>query len=67
MTQINRLKQLLKTRTRKGVTVRDFPTGFRLAGRIHDLRNKGWVIDTVKKEPVAVYVLKKAPIRREGL
>ena len=33
----------------QGVTINDFPAGFRLAARVKDLRNKGYEIITAKE------------------
>lgn len=51
---------LLKKRPSKGVSVRDFPNGFRLASYIHNLRRKGHIIETHQKHitDIARYVLK---------
>lgn len=46
MTQAERVLELLTVRGPRGVTVLDFPTGFRLSGRIKDLRDAGHPIDT---------------------
>ena len=44
-----------------GVTVRDFPQGFRLATRIHDLKFEGIEI-TSKRGPVSTYILVRPPL-----
>lgn len=31
----------LKRKTRRGISAQDYPKGFRLGARIHDLRSKG--------------------------
>jgi hypothetical protein len=38
----------LQRRPIRGVTALDFPTGFRVAARIHDLRRKGYDILTIE-------------------
>lgn len=52
-----RVLSLLMRRTRKGVSALDFPTGFRLAARIHELRCKGHHINTDIRVKPAVYRL----------
>lgn len=56
---------LLMVRKSKGVTFEDFPAGFRLEARIHDLRHAGYEIARFKM-PLgsthrAGYVLKRRP------
>lgn len=46
-THAQRVLTLLKARKSKGVTFQDFATGFRLAARIHELRNDGHDIVTL--------------------
>ena len=46
MTQAERVLVLLAVRGAEGVTVDDFPRGFRLAARIADLRSAGNPITT---------------------
>ena len=50
MTQADRVLELLRQRGREGVTVLDFPTGFRLSARIKDLRDAGFSIPTGTRE-----------------
>jgi hypothetical protein len=52
-----RVLVLLKRHSRRGVSALDFPTGFRLAARIHELRCKGHPIDTDMRVKPAVYRL----------
>jgi hypothetical protein len=42
----------LRAKKARGVTFEDFPKGFRLAGRIFDLREAGYQIAT-RKEPLS--------------
>lgn len=55
----------LRKNKRLGVTVEDFTLGFRLAARIFDLREAGYVIHS---EPgrVARYILLKEPKQTKG-
>jgi len=57
MNQNTEVLSLLKKRGNRGVTIEDFPRGFRLAARIYDLTLLDHNILTVTKTPVARYVL----------
>lgn len=48
---MNNVLELLKKKGNKGISFKDFPTGFRLAARILDLRQTGWDIIT-QREPM---------------
>lgn len=66
MTQADRVLALLQSRGPEGITVLDFATGFRLSGRIKDLRDAGHHIDTHSQElpggtRVARYTLTTTP------
>jgi len=50
MTQADRVLELLRQRGREGITVLDFPVGFRLSARIKDLRDAGYSIPTGTRE-----------------
>jgi hypothetical protein len=52
-----RVLSKLQKNARSGVSANDFPTGFRLAARIHELRCKGHPIDTDMRVKPAVYRL----------
>lgn len=54
--QSERVLKALERAKLAGVTVRDFPQGFRLAARIHDLKSEGIEI-TSKRGPVSTYIL----------
>lgn len=53
--------KLLRQRKKKGVTLQDFPKGFRLGARIYDLRQLGYKIITAQYLPIARYVLLNDP------
>jgi len=66
MTQAERVLTLLAVRGPDGVTIEDFPRGFRLAARVSDLRNAGNAITTTTLRlpggaKVARYELDRTP------
>lgn len=65
MSQVNRIKELLRKRKGKGISPLDFPTGYRLSGRISELRELGWVINTDQTRfapcTMATYTLIREP------
>lgn len=65
MKQTDRVLRLLVARGPEGVSFLDFPVGFRLSGRIKDLRDAGHRIDTLRESlpggtVAARYVLRPA-------
>lgn len=67
MTQAERVLVLLAFRGPEGVSVLDFPAGFRLAARVNDLRNAGNDIDMTRVTlaggaKIARYVLRSTTL-----
>lgn len=58
---VEKVLSQLQTKVFKGVTVADFPNGFRLAARIYDLRKAGYEI-VARPGDVTTYILKRPPL-----
>ena len=65
MSQVNRIKELLRKRKGKGISPLDFPTGYRLSHCILVLRKRGYDINTDRTQflpcTMATYTLIREP------